>query len=104
MRNLKKCITCGRKLHDQATFCDSCGSEQPTQPSPPAYTTQHYKPGRCVRCGRKLHDQARFCDRCGSEQPTEPYSPYITPSMTQRKLTGRDIFKVFMYSWLNQAA
>jgi len=24
--------------------------------------------------------------------------------MPQRKLTGRDIFKVFMYSWLNQAA
>ena len=24
--------------------------------------------------------------------------------MAQRKLTGRDIFKVFMYSWLNQAA
>ena len=30
--------------------------------------------------------------------------PWAAPSMPERKLTRRDIFKVFMYSWLNQAA
>lgn len=51
---MKKCISCGAELNDDAKFCFYCGQQQP------ADTTHH-----CPQCGAEIIDGNIFCIKCG---------------------------------------
>ncbi len=51
------CPHCGRKLPEEARFCDMCGKLIVSK--------------KCAACGRDLEEQARFCDICGRDQPAQ---------------------------------
>ncbi len=50
-----RCPSCGQLTHENAQFCDHCGSKLTID---------------CAKCGVPLRDGAKFCDSCGT--PVEP--------------------------------
>lgn len=62
---MKKCISCGAELSDNAKFCASCGAKQTEQKIV------------CPQCGAELPAVAKFCAYCGTPigQAQAPMAP-----------------------------
>lgn len=79
------CIICGKKIDDDARFCEHCGMPVFTnlteeklkklheqraagkaQPRPEAEKPVEKQTLTCPACGMELPIGANFCDRCGN--------------------------------------
>lgn len=74
---MKKCVSCGIDLDDDARFCGECGSKQPELKNV------------CGNCGAELPVGARFCGECGSPVSSQPSTPQQPQKMPQ-PLTPKD--------------
>lgn len=55
---MKKCISCGVELDDDARFCGECGTKQPELKK------------TCRNCGTEIPSGAKFCMECGTPTST----------------------------------
>lgn len=81
---MKNCPNCGQPLHNEAAFCQNCGTPAP-QDSVPVDT-----PAFCSNCGERLTPDTKFCVNCGTpiEQesaPAEEIQAVSKPTVPGRK-------------------
>lgn len=67
---MKKCISCGVELDDDARFCGECG------------TMQQVLQNVCSNCGASLPADARFCGECGAQVCVSSAIPPVVESPT----------------------
>ncbi len=61
---MRTCSGCNTKVTDEAAFCPSCGTKQPTET-------------RCLKCTTVLVPDARFCHRCGLPTGTDAPTGFV---------------------------
>ncbi|WP_045214081.1 zinc ribbon domain-containing protein [Desulfonatronovibrio magnus] len=64
------CISCERKVPDDAKFCGHCGQQQVVF-------------SKCDNCDRDLDPDARFCSGCGSAVEQKPSQRLCSQCKTQ---------------------
>ncbi len=90
------CGVCGKKIHQGAVFCPSCGAQVVTAASKQA--THMY----CRRCGEEIPSGASFCPSCGAQVVSVPAETAAvpTPQPTVAPLKKKSVVLAAVLSFL----